>query len=339
MERRQEETERVRLLLTGATGFIGNYLLKEALQEGYDVWCAVRAETNRNTYKGLSVQLLEFDFSSTERMRQALNSVPRKEEEPPFHYIIHNAGITKATRPELFKIVNADQTQNFLEALASFAPPKRFLLMSSMGSYGLNKSNNPMSSSMIQSPHTEYGKSKLLAEQYTLLSSIPATIVQPTGVYGYGDKDYWITVNTMQKGWSFLAGLTPQQLSYVYVKDLVRAVFFLMKHSNTKGKSYIVSDGNDYSDDEFTIICRKLLKRKICTLRIPLPIIYFACLIGDFYGKVTKRPIALNRDKYPIIKQRNWRCDITPLRSLGFRPKYGLEEGLKDTFHEAGWLD
>ncbi len=328
-----------RLLLTGATGFIGGYLLREAISLGYEVWCAVRKESNRQHYQGLDIHLLDFDFSSVDAMKKALSSVPRREEEPPFHYIIHNAGVTKATRPELFRIANAEQTKLFLEAIAYFPPPTRFLLMSSMGSYGLNATSERMNATMPQKPHTEYGKSKLLAEQYTLASAFPTTIVQPTGVYGYGDKDYWITVRTMKKGWSFLSGLTPQQLSYVYVEDLVRAVFFLMGHADAVGKRYIVSDGKDYRDDEFTKICRRLLKRRIYTWRIPLPIIHCACLVGDWYGRITHRPIALNRDKYPIIKQRNWLCDITPLRSLGFVPKYDLNAGLEETFRKAGLLD
>lgn len=338
---KQESVKEVkpRLLLTGATGFIGNYLLREALRQGYEVWCAVRKETNRSAYKDYPIHLLEFDFSSVESMKRTLAVVPREVDTPPFHYVIHNAGVTKATNIELFRIANAEQTRNFLEALSAFPHPLRFLLMSSMGSYGLNQTSLPMSASMPQKPHTEYGKSKLLAEQYTLSSGISTTIVQPTGVYGYGDKDYWITVNTMRKGWSFLAGCTPQKLSYVYVKDLVDAVFFLITHPKSVGGRYIVSDGKGYSDDEFTKICCHLLKRKIHILRVPLPLIYVACLIGELYGKITSQPIALNRDKYPIIKQRNWLCDITPLKALGFSPKYDLQAGLEDTFREAGWLD
>jgi len=51
---------------------------------------------------------------------------------------------------------------------------------------------------------------------------------------------------------------------------------------------------------------------------------------------------ALNRDKYNILRQRNWRCDISPAqRDLGFKPEYDLERGVKETirwYKENGWL-
>lgn len=328
-----------RLLLTGATGFIGRYLLEAAIAQGYEVWCAVRQESNARLYDGMPVHLLSVDFAHTEQMREAFSSVPRPDGEAPFHYIIHNAGITKTTDTRLFREANAENTRRLLEALNSFPQqPTRFVLMSSMGSYGLNSSDEPMSSAHKQQPHTEYGRSKLLAEQYTLASGIPCTILQPTGVYGYGDKDYWITVDTMLRGWSFLSGLRPQRLSYVYVRDLVAAAFFLMKHPEAVGKRFIISDGNDYSDNSFTEICSGLLDKRIYTLRMPLPIIYLGCLVGEIYGRVRHEAIALNLDKYPIIKQRNWTCDNTPLCALGFEPKYDLRAGLTEAFRLAGLL-
>ena len=54
------------------------------------------------------------------------------------------------------------------------------------------------------------------------------------------------------------------------------------------------------------------------------------------------KPTTLNNDKYRIMKQRNWRCDITPLREeLGYVPQYPLAEGVKETiawYKEEGWL-
>ena len=65
---------------------------------------------------------------------------------------------------------------------------------------------------------------------------------------------------------------------------------------------------------------------------------FFGEYIGRLRGKVT----ALNNDKYHIMKQRNWRCDITPAcRELGYRPQYDLARGVKETiawYRQNGWL-
>ena len=136
----------------------------------------------------------------------------------------------------------------------------------------------------------------------------------------------------MKKGWSFLSGRKHQQLSFVYVRDLVQALFLVMTHPEAEGRNYLVSDGQTYDDHDFTLFASKHIHRKVREVRVPLSIIYIACILGELYGKLTGHPIALNLDKYPILKQRNWQCNIAPLLALGYRPQYDLAKGLDESF-------
>ena len=63
---------------------------------------------------------------------------------------------------------------------------------------------------------------------------------------------------------------------------------------------------------------------------------------GEYWGRMTRQMTALNKDKFNILRQRNWRCDIEPARrELGYEPHYQLKEGTKLTiqwYKENGWL-
>ena len=127
-----------RLLITGASGFIGSHLVRQALEAGYEVWAAVRKDSDKTRLEKQGVKLLEVDYYDEEQLFTALDSVrPLEEGGPQWDYVIHNAGITKTARLEEFAEVNAEHTRRLLHALSRLSePPKRFVLMSSLSSYG-----------------------------------------------------------------------------------------------------------------------------------------------------------------------------------------------------------
>lgn len=312
-----------RLLLTGATGFIGRYLLQELKDSGYEVWVAVRSESNRS---GLaSESIVEVDYGSTAQMKSAF------EEIGGFDYVVHNAGVTKCSHRSTFMEVNYRNTTRLLRALEALAQrPKCFFYMSSMSSFAPNLTTQPLRSDSPQQPITEYGRSKLAAEKAIAASVIPHVILCPTGVYGKGDQDYILSIQTMKRGFSFVSGTTPQLLSFVHVRDVARAVSFLLQHPESYGMRYLLSDGKDYTDQDFTEIVSQLIGRHVREVRVPLRLVKRACYIGDKVGKIIGKPLVFNQDKYPILAQHNWLCDITPLLSLGFQPQYDLRSGIAE---------
>ncbi|MCE8193941.1 NAD(P)-dependent oxidoreductase [Porphyromonas gingivalis] len=327
-----------RVLITGATGFIGGYLVDEALRRQYEVWAAVRPHSDRSRLTDSRIRFVEIDYRDPSDIARLADKIA-PEGESAWHLVIHNAGITKARDTSLFREINAEQTKRFLIGLQGAKHcPERFVLMSSMGSYGAPPDDcQPLSSSSVPKPTTAYGESKLLAEQYVqTFVTIPYTIIQPTGVYGPHDQDYLMAIRSVDKGFDFSTGNTPQTLTFIYAEDLASAVFIAAEHPDAAGQKYIVSDGKEYTDIEFGRMIQHLLGRKnVCHLRIPLPLVKAACYIGQKWADISGTLTPLNLDKYAIIAQRNWRCDSSPIRAIGFSPRYNLEQGLAETIRWA----
>lgn len=329
-----------RILITGASGFIGSHLVRVALSLGYEVWAAIRPESNRRKLEAQGVRLVEVDYSDEARLGQMLRAVLPSSlgEEPMWHYVIHNAGITKTAHTEEFQEVNAEQTRRLLSALSSLpTPPLRFVLMSSMSSYGAASGPlEPIRAEDEQHPHTLYGRSKCLAEHYTEQSGLPFTLLMPTGVYGPGDADYLLSLQGIARGINAMAGCKPQYLTFVYGEDVARAALFVLTKKEAEGERYIVADGATYTDLEFGRMVQRLLgKKRVLHIRIPLPLVRLVCAFGSLRARLTGKVSPLNRDKYPLLAQRNWRCDASPLFALGFSPTRNLEEGLRETIAAA----
>ena len=328
-----------RLLITGSSGFIGSHMLREARAAGYELWVAVRAGAQLERLERQGIRYVEVNYYDAKQMRSAFHSLSAQYPgEPLWHYVIHNAGITKTARLEEFQEVNAEHTLRLLSALIDLPqPPERFVLMSSLSSYGdIHRDDTPLRADDPQRPTTRYGRSKCLAEHYTEQSGLPFTILLPTGVYGPGDKDYLMSLRGIAGGINAMAGCQTQYLTFVHGADVARAALHVLSRPEAEGERYIVSDGATYTDIEYGRLVQRLLgRRRVLHLRVPLPLLWGVCQLGSLWARLSGKVTPLNRDKYPILAQRNWRCDPSPLIALGWRPRYDLEEGLRDTLEVA----
>lgn len=333
-----------RILITGASGFIGSALVAKALEQGYETWAGVRASSNRDMLQDTRINFIDLDYENTNKLTKQLTSFAN--ENGKFDAIVHIAGITKAIRKADFNKINYLYTKKFVDGLiATNMVPKTFVFMSSLGAIGVGDEVNytPMKCDQAPNPNTLYGQSKLLAENYLKsIPDFPYVILRPTGVYGPNDKDYLILMKAVKSGINVGAGFKKQILSFIYIDDLADIVFTALD-KNIARKEYFVSDGNSYTDDEFNKIVQVALnKKRVLRLKIPLFIVKPASYVSEKIGELLNRPVTFNTDKYKIMKQRNWACDITPLKKeLDFVPKVHLEEGVEKTiawYKEKGWL-
>ncbi|MDR1984422.1 MAG: NAD(P)-dependent oxidoreductase [Prevotellaceae bacterium] len=324
----------MKILITGASGFIGSFLVEKSLEQGFETYAGIRASSSKKYLADERIKFIDLDYSNKEKLISQLNEF--KQQNGAWDYIIHNAGITKCNKKSDFDKINFVFTKNFVEALCTANMiPKTFVYMSSLSAWGAGneKTLQPIRLSDYPKPNTAYGESKIKSEKFIAdIPDFPYLFVRPTGVYGPREKDYLSFVKSVKKGIVPSVGLKPQYLTFIYVKDLAKAIFLMIEKRIVR-KSYFVSDGNVYTSAEYAKIVKKILGKKFTVkICVPVFILKIICFLLDtIYGWFGKSP-TLNRDKYNILKVRNWKCEIQPLQDdINFHADYDLARGLEET--------
>lgn len=337
-----------RILVTGATGFIGSFIVEEALNKGMEVWAAMRKTSSLEYLRDPRIHRIELNLSSEDDLKKQLK-------DHPFDYVVHAAGVTKCIHQEDFYRINTEGTKNLVNAIRTLKMPlKRFVYLSSLSIFGPIREQQPyqeITEADTPQPNTAYGKSKLLAEQFldgineSLKANeepFPYVILRPTGVYGPREKDYFLMAKSIKGHSDFSVGYKQQDITFVYVQDVVQAVFLAIDYGKT-GRKYFLSDGQVYQSSTFSNLIHQELGRPWwIRIKAPIWILRIVTFFGEHIGRMTGKITALNNDKYHILKQRNWRCDIQPaIDELGYHPEYPLELGVPLTirwYKENKWL-
>lgn len=326
----KEDLKDKRLLVVGAGGFIGGFICAEGLRRGMKVTAGVRETTSRRYLSDPSLEFLLLDYDDTAMMEKAVGDAE------PWDYIIYNLGATKAATFPEFNLVNFEYLRRFVEILKKTGRvPRRFLFMSSLSALGPadEKGYTPLDSATIPNPNTRYGLSKIKAEQYLeYQSGIPYIIFRPTGVYGPHEKDYLMMVKSIDAHFDFGVGYRRQMLTFIYVDDLVNAMYDALA-AGVENRKYIISEDRAYTQGEFRkIVADELGKKWVIPLRLPLWTAWIASFVAEKIGHFRARPSTLNRDKFKIMKQRNWNADISDARrDFGFTPRFSLRDGIRET--------
>ena len=321
-----------KILVTGASGFIGSFIVEEALRRGMEVWAAMRLSSSKVFLQDERIKFIQLDLSNEDKLKKQLDGMD-------FNFVVHAAGVTKCLHEEDFHRVNTLGTQHLVNAiLACDMPLRRFVYLSSLSIFGPIREQQPyqeIRDTDEPRPNTAYGRSKLAAEQYLdnlagKGKNLPYVILRPTGVYGPRERDYFMMAKSINQHVDFAVGYKQQDITFVYVSDVVQAVFLALDHGKTGGK-YFLSDGEVYQSRAFSdFLQHELGDRWLLRIKAPLWLLRVVTCCGEYWGWLTGKVTALNNDKYHIMRQRNWRCDITPaINQLGYHPEVQLEEGVR----------
>jgi nucleoside-diphosphate-sugar epimerase len=314
--------------------------VEEALRRGFETWAAVRGSSSRQFLTDERINFIELNLSSEEQLTEQLRGLQ-------FAYVVHAAGVTKCLDKQDFHRINTEGTQHLVRVLLALQMRiKRFVYISSLSIMGAIREQQPYTEileSDVAKPNTAYGKSKLEAEKWlATVKDLPYVILRPTGVYGPRERDYFMMAKSIKSHTDFAVGYKQQDITFVYVTDVVQAVFLALEKGQS-GRKYFLSDGEVYQSSTFSNLIRKELGNPWwIRITAPLWVLKLVCTVGEYYSKLSGKVTALNNDKYNIMRQRNWRCDIEPARKeLGYEPKVKLEEGVRRSiqwYKDNKWL-
>ena len=325
-----------KVLITGASGFVGYHLIVEALQNNLEVYAAVRKNSKTGHLKDLNIEYVYLDYSNVDALKAELS-------EKQYTYIIHGAGVTRAISEIEYNKVNAEYTANLAQAALVLGDTlKKFVLISSLAAIGpLKTLNGIITEDSYPNPITAYGRSKLLAEKMLkAVNGLNYTILRPTAVYGPRDTGIFIFFKQVSNHLEPYIGNIEQKLSFIYVTDLAKAAISALPAGNMK--TYNISDGNFYDRHELGTLTKTILNVK--TFKFHL-LVNFVKLIAGISEKVSSlrntAPI-LNLEKLDELMAVNWSCsNELAKQDLGFYPQYPLAEGLKETlqwYKHNNWI-
>lgn len=330
------ETKRV--LVTGAAGFIGRFLQVEGLKRGYEVFGGFRNEEEEalldDATKGFFLE-----FSERELLHKRLVNFAK--ETGGFEYVIHCAGVTRPEKIEEFHKGNVEFTDFFIKTLLETQPAfKKFVFISSLQALGPGDpvTMEPINEETIPKPFTPYGISKFEAEKrIKAYPELDWIIFRPTSVYGPRDTKFiHVILDAVKKGFSVRVGPKGQLVSFVYVKDLARALWDAVD-KNVHRQIYVVSDGNDYDPSLVNEYLTKHLGVKTLKVKIPRSLLLGIANVRLLLARMLSKPLHVSPYKIKEITARNWRVDNSKMvRELDFKPQYTLEQGIKEALIEDG---
>lgn len=326
-----------KILITGATGFIGSHLAEYLSQRGDDVTCLVRKTSNLRWLEGLNLRYHTGEVTDKKSLQNILGGMD---------YVYHLASLTKALHPSDYYQVNTQGTLNILEACENDNPGiKRFVLMSSLAAAGPSLNDAQLAENCACNPITDYGKSKLEGEKITkqFMDKIPFTIIRPPAVYGPRDKDILYQFKMIQKGWLINVGKRDQLLSMVFAPDLVEATVRLAECEDAAGETFFVCNPEVYHLSRLNEELKRILEREhLKRLTLPRWLVCLFAWFSEIGASFTKKPALLNRQKILEICQPGWICSPEKMQKItGYVCSTPIEKGFSETaewYKKHKWL-
>ncbi len=318
----------VKILVTGANGFIGSNLCRRLLTEGFAVNALVRESSDLQFIENLSLQLFYGDITQPETLKPAMEGVRK---------VFHVAGLAADWgRFSIFEKTNFHGTKNVVLAAAEVGV-QRFIYVSTVAFHGFGKQNvtedDPPAKNLIP-----YAQTKLMAEQwlwnFAKTSPMEITVVRPGNVFGINDRTFIFKyIDALLRGKFAEINHGKSKTCPVYVENLVDIMMLIATEPKAVGNAYLATDGLDIRWHEFNEALAKQLGVSLPKTSLP----YGPAMAAAKSYYAVHRLLGLRSEPFLTPYRINnggkdYHFSIQKLKDhFGYVPKVGLDEGLKRT--------
>ncbi|MGH2620391.1 MAG: NAD-dependent epimerase/dehydratase family protein [Anaerolineales bacterium] len=332
-----------RVLVTGATGFIGHHLVHALLEKGDQVYCLVRPTSDTSRLPTEQVSLAIGDITDPTSLQPALEDIG---------VVYHLAGELTAKSREAFLSVNEGGARNLAEACARAGSAPILVVLSSLAAAGPNPDNLPRNEQDPDAPVSNYGRSKLAGERAARASStrVPLTIVRAPIVFGEWDRDVFKLFRLVQLGLHLIPVGTRQRYSLIHAAELA-GLLIRCAASGERAKPGFPDSGLYYAAyaQHLTYaelgarLAEALGRARAKAISVPKRLTWLVAAGFEGLARLTGRaPDIINLDKAREGFAGSWSCSPAKAeQQLGFRPAQPLPVRLRQTadwYRASGWL-
>lgn len=307
--------------VTGATGFLGGYLVGALIAAGWQVRILVRRAGDYPQLAGQNIETVLGDLSD----RRALGSLIEGADA-----VIHAAGLIKAHTAAAFRVVNVCGTANLVAAVNDCGSPKHLVLVSSM---------------VAREPRlSAYAETKRESEKtLSALAGGRWSVVRPGVVYGPWDRGTLALFRGAARGIFPLAGPRRGHVALIHAADVARAVVSLC-NNDASGRIFELTDRRveGYGWEEIAGAMEKAVGSKVLKLPLPAAAVRATAAVNMLTARLVGQTPMLTLGKAREILHADWGSAVErqPPRTL-WQPEIGLGEGFRDTvswYRQRGWL-
>lgn len=324
----------MKALVTGATGFVGGHLVASLVARGDTVLALARRPETHAALTALGATPVSGTLENDRSLTLALAGV---------EIVYHVAGLTSARDEAEFFAVNEGGTRRLISAVREAAPGlHRFVYVSSQAALGPSPRGVPLGEDTECRPITGYGRSKLAGELAVRGAGLPWTIVRPSSVYGPGDREFLQLFQLVRRGIAPVFGSGRQELSLVYVRDLVEAIAQAGRHPALAGQIVHAAHREMVWSRDVARAAGAALGRSPLILPLPgfvaSPIV---ALVGRMAAAAGRRTV-INADKMAEFLAPSWLLSVTKAeRVMGWQAGTDVTTGMRLTaewYREQRWL-
>ena len=306
----------ITVALTGATGFIGNVLLKHLVARGYRVKALYRPCSAPPPDSRDSIAWHAGDLEDVDSLRSLVTNVDT---------VVHCAGAVRGRTPEEFKRTNTEAVARLLQ-VATEQKISHFLLISSLAAREPTLSAYALSKKLGEDVLLDYG------------DRISWSILRPPAVYGPGDREMQPLLKLIKRGIIPVVGDKEGRFSLLYVDDLAEAVSSLLRsNSAQKGQLFELHDGHPdgYTWQEIASIATHLNGKAPRCFSIPQILMQIVGLTNLSLARLVGYQPMLTPGKVRELFHPNWVCDNAEITAaINWQPQVLFRDGMKRLFDQ-----
>ena len=317
----------MRVLVTGAGGFLGSCLIDQLFREGFRIRAGFRHERQFSLLPS-GVEKVVVDIRQKPEIMEAMVGC---------EVIVHLAGKAHAFdergSDRDYETVNIEGTRNVLDAAVA-SEARRVVFISSVKVFG-EETEGSVDEMYPANPQTPYGRSKWqaerLVEEYAVKGGMTAVSLRLPMVYGPTKKgNLYRMISAIDRGWFPPLPQLSTCRSMLHVKNFTRAVQACLRVKQFNQPAYIVADARPYSTTAiYEQICLGLGK-PVPSWHVPLGLLKAAAAGGDLVQAITRRSFPLTSDT--LQKLIGSACYSTEalMRDTGYRPEFSFESAIPE---------